>query len=153
MMTSCAAVTELWARGYNALPYPRRIELGGGETHVDANWTLAPVGEIDSAAMDSLVAGLTEAFGQRPSAIGEPGAHCITLAVNSGTVATPPRASRARDTVWKCQRTSSPSPATPLRGCSTGSRRCCNSCAAPPAATACNSPSAPSRTGPTANFA
>jgi hypothetical protein len=88
MTTSCAAVTELWARGFNSLPYPRKADLTGGETQVDTAWTLATDGEVDPAAMESLVAGLSQALGQPPAAIGEPGAHCMALAVKPGTVAT-----------------------------------------------------------------
>jgi len=89
MMESMGVATELWSRGYAAVPYPRDVHLTGGDLVLAPGWSVV-VGEGISAedvAVESLLSGVSERFGAAP-ALGEtPGPGTVLLEVRAGTVA------------------------------------------------------------------
>ncbi len=82
-----AAVTDLWARGSNALPYPRNVKLSGGNLALDASWQVAAGADADPAAVETLTAGLTQLLRKAPGNAKSAGKKCIALRIKPGTVA------------------------------------------------------------------
>jgi len=40
MTETCGVTTELWARGYAAVPCPREVELSGGDLVLASGWSV-----------------------------------------------------------------------------------------------------------------
>ena len=89
MPVSDSTVTELWARGYAALPAPRQARLEPGEVLLDASWCVYAGDGVgrDSAALEALAEGLAAHFGRPPAHGGGRGAKTIRLELRAGTVA------------------------------------------------------------------
>jgi hexosaminidase len=82
-----ATVSELFSRGYTALPYPREVNLLGGELTLDADWTIATEGKLDPAAEASLQDGLRRLLGRPLALKTTPGAQSISLSIQAAAVA------------------------------------------------------------------
>lgn len=99
MSVAVQTVTDLWARGYTALPSPRRVALSGGELRLDATWpvVLGKTVATGDVAVTSLAAGLRElhgwdpAQGRKPKGDGEPIPQSIFLDVKAGAAGSAPQ--------------------------------------------------------------
>jgi hexosaminidase len=82
-------VTQLWARGFASVPYPREVKLTGGEAVLAPGWTVAAGhGLRDTAvAVTSLVAGVRERFGAVLNVVEAPAPGQVLLEVHPGAVA------------------------------------------------------------------
>jgi hypothetical protein len=89
MPVAYGTVTELWARGYAALPCPREVRPEPGDLALGADWTVFAGDGVarDSAALSALGAGLAERFGKAPASGGGRGARVIRLDLRPGAVA------------------------------------------------------------------
>ncbi|HOX08077.1 MAG TPA: glycoside hydrolase family 20 zincin-like fold domain-containing protein, partial [Planctomycetota bacterium] len=89
MPVSDAMVTELWARGFAALPVPREVRLEPGETCVDAGWCVYSGDGVakDNVALETLSDGFAAHFGKPPARGGGRGANTFRLEIRPGTVA------------------------------------------------------------------
>ena len=83
------AVTDLWARGYAALPYPRQVSLAEGDLALDPSWRVAlgPGVEPDEVAAETLREGLREHLGVDLDSAAKAAPNTIALAVAPATVA------------------------------------------------------------------
>lgn len=89
MPVASATVTDLWSRGFAALPCPRETRLEPGETLLDGSWCIYAGDGVarDNFALETLADGLARHFGKRPAGGGGRGPKTVRLEIKAGTVA------------------------------------------------------------------